>query len=313
MNYLLFLQNIRESAPAFFNYFFIFISEGLVSGLIILPAIVYWCCNKKMGSWMLMNYSGAYFFNQVLKNTACIYRPWIRDSRLHLAPEAVKSATGYSFPSGHTTIAASTLESTAVWQRKRKWVVIVCCVFILLTAFARNWLGAHTPTDVLTAICCSALILLVNMGIVRFVEKHDNLDWLFVLIGIAVSVGCMFYFELKPYPIDLDANGKVLVEPYKMITDCYTGEGLFAGFLIGWLIEKRFIKFNMDVSTKRKVVRGIIGAVTTGLFYLVIMPLILKAFGAGEHIAHLIKYLVVMLWVTCIYPCFVKLAERNAA
>ena len=313
MNYLLFLQNIRESAPSFFNYFFVFISEGLVSGLIILPAIVFWCCDKKMGSWMLLNYSGSYFFNQIIKNTACVYRPWIRDSRLYLAPQAVKSATGYSYPSGHTTIAASVLESTAVWQRKRKWVVVLCTILILLVAFARNWLGAHTPADVLGAICCCSFILSINIFLVREEEKHDNFDWLFVLVGLVLSVGCMFYFELKSYPIDMDANGNVLVEPYKMITDCYTGEGLFAGFLIGWLIEKRLINFRLDVSKKRKIVRGIAGAVSIGLIYLVVMPLILKITGAGAHIGHLIKYLVVMLWITCIYPLIIKLAERNVA
>ncbi len=37
--------------------------------------------------------------------SVCAYRPWIRDVRVLPAGDAIKTATGYSFPSGHTTTA----------------------------------------------------------------------------------------------------------------------------------------------------------------------------------------------------------------
>ena len=40
--------------------------------------------------------------NQVLKIIFCVQRPWILDKRIKASSYALESATGYSFPSGHT-------------------------------------------------------------------------------------------------------------------------------------------------------------------------------------------------------------------
>lgn len=66
--------------------------------------IVYWAVNKKTGTWILLNFAGANLLNGFLKLTACVYRPWIKDARIIPAGDAITTATGYSFPSGHSKI-----------------------------------------------------------------------------------------------------------------------------------------------------------------------------------------------------------------
>ena len=108
IKYLLFLQGLRENAPAWINGALFGISE-IAAGVIPLlaMALVYWCFSKKSGVFMLFSYNLGNGINALLKDSACIYRPWVRDSRVTLAKEVASSATGYSFPSGHATLALS--------------------------------------------------------------------------------------------------------------------------------------------------------------------------------------------------------------
>ncbi|MCR4742581.1 MAG: phosphatase PAP2 family protein [Treponema sp.] len=319
MDYLLFLQNLREACPSFINGFFIFISEGLVSLLIVIPVLVYWCFDKKIGLWFLFNYSAGYFTNQCVKNTACVYRPWIRDSRLHLAKEAVSSATGYSFPSGHTALGTLVLESLAVWKRKNKLLVIICAIGIFLIAFARNWLGAHSQYDVIVSVLLASLVIIINIFIVHAIDgRCDNklgkgqkisLDFLLVMLGLILLTALMFYLNLKNYPIDYDLEGKILADPYDMLTDCYSGAGMLGGFLIGFLLERHFVKFKIDVSKKLLLLRGLVGIVILLLLYLVILPFIFQ--GLGEHLGHILKYFIVFFFITFLYPYFFVLVEKK--
>ena len=93
------------------------LSHFAVSGLILLPALIYWCIDKKKGFFILTATSACLVVNSVIKLTACVYRPWIRDPRITPAGDAIKEATGYSFPSGHTAAAGPMLGGTACLGR----------------------------------------------------------------------------------------------------------------------------------------------------------------------------------------------------
>ena len=69
MEYLFFLQNLRESSPGFINEGILFLSEFMGgTGALAVMALVYWCISKYAGSLMLLNFSSAYMMNQTLKN-----------------------------------------------------------------------------------------------------------------------------------------------------------------------------------------------------------------------------------------------------
>jgi len=313
MDYLYFLQQVRESCPNFVNVLFVILSEYLVAMFLAIPAIVYWCADKQTGKWMLLNYSGCTFVNQIVKNTFCVYRPWIRDPRLYVAKAAAKGATGYSFPSGHTTLTTSIFESLAVYQRKRKWVVILSAVTILFVATARNWLGCHTPVDVITAILLSSCVIVLNIFIVRFAQNNPDKKWILAVVGLVLCVAMILYCQFKKYPIDYDDEGHILADPYKMLTDCYTHVGLLSGFIIGWFIEQKWVNFSDEGTTKQKVIRGVVGAIILGLLYAVIMPAILNCLGDADHLRHFIKYFVIMIYIVLLYPLALKLIDNKRA
>ena len=56
--------------------------------------------------------------------------------------------------------AATLYGGMAVCARKMmRWISVLCVILILLTGFSRNYLGVHTPQDVLVGLTEGALML----------------------------------------------------------------------------------------------------------------------------------------------------------
>ena len=323
MDYLLDLQALRDSCPEALNIILLGISEFITVGGILIAAYIYWCTSKRAGAYILACFSGGYMLNQVIKNTACIYRPWVQDPRIHLADAAAGSATGYSFPSGHTLSATAVYGGAGIYNSKNKPFVAFMALMVILTAFARNWLGAHTLLDVSVAVIEGVLVLIINAMFINWLVKKDESyagspdaekkslknRTILAVLGLLFIIVSIIYIELKPYPMDYDASGNLLVEPYDMITDCYTGAGMFSGFLVGWFVEKRYIDYHLPKEKKQRGYRFVYGALGLILVFLVIAPIITIPFG--EHLSHLIKYFLVFFWVTGGYPALVKWQRKR--
>ena len=187
--YLLFLQNLRAEAPNFINSLLLFISEFAAGSLpVVIIVVFYWCIDKRTGQRMGLCFAGATMVTQLIKNIACVYRPWKQDARLQIAPEAAATATGYSFPSGHATLAASFYGNIAAYLKKySKWWILPCVLLTLLTAFARNWLGAHTPQDVLVGMMIALVVLLLSKHLLNWADGGKNRDWLLAIVGVILS------------------------------------------------------------------------------------------------------------------------------
>lgn len=259
--YLLFLQNLRAEAPNFINSMLLFISEFAAGSLpVVIIVVFYWCIDKRTGQRMGLCFAGATMVTQLIKNIACVYRPWKQDARLQIAPEAAATATGYSFPSGHATLAASFYGNIAAYLKKySKWWILPCVLLTLLTAFARNWLGAHTPQDVLVGMMIALVVLLLSKHLLNWADGSKNRDWLLATIGIILSAAMLIYTSVKPYPMDVLPDGTLLVDPWDMVTDCYKAAGAMMGFCLGWVLERHFVGFDAKGAGKARMIRGVVG------------------------------------------------------
>lgn len=279
INYLLLLQNFREATGNVFTPLFYAISEFVISFWpLAFFALVYWAYDKKTGFWFLLNMAGAYFLNGILKLTACIYRPWIRDSRIVPAGNSLFSATGYSFPSGHSTLAGAFYGSIGVNQwKKRRWISIIAFFFAALTLFSRNYLGVHTPQDVLVGFFSTLLLVFLNIYIAKkmFDEgvaangdgKSNKMRDIYIFIaGILICAAAVIYINVKSYPLDYK-DGVLIVDPEKMKPDTYAGIGFLFGFVIGWFIEKKCIRFEIKQQSKKQLTVAITALAVLYFFY----------------------------------------------
>ena len=247
--------------------------------------------------------------NQVIKLTACIYRPWIRDPRVVPAGDSITSATGYSFPSGHTATAAPQFGGIAFSSgKKHLWIHVLCVLGTMLVAFSRNYLGVHTPQDVFVAICESVLCLIIMRKIFAHLEIHPEKEERFLLAGILFGFSAIAYITFKPYPMTY-VDGKLLVDPQKMMNDGYGDIAFLIAFCAGRWIECRWIQFRPTGIHAAGILLCAIG--------MVIFVLLNNNIGKpldqllGSHWGHFARRMITILYYTALYPLIIKAVMKR--
>lgn len=305
LQYLLFLQNLREATGGVFDEFFNALSKFAVDVLPFLPYIVYWCVNKRLGYRFIATTWIGEVLNGVIKLTACAYRPWIRSDKIVPAGDSKTAATGYSFPSGHTLAATMHYGNTAVWQwNKRKWLSVLCGVLVLLTGFSRNFLGVHTPQDVAVGMT-EGIVLIIVVGIVekRIYDNDKALDIL-TLVGVIVTVGAILYITLKPYPMDY-VDGELLVDPQKMMNDSFKACGGFLGFLIGSYIERHFIRYEIPQGSAALPILACVGFALMFAWKELLAPATIVPL-LGGHWGNMLARGLMVLFAIVIWPLVIR-------
>lgn len=249
IQYLLWLQELRVATGGVFDEFFNALSKFAVDIMPFLPFVVFWCTNKKWGYRFITSWGIGEVVNGIIKLTVCAYRPWIRSELIQPAGDSKVAATGYSFPSGHTTIATLMYGTTISWQKeKRKWLAVLCGVLIALTGFSRNFLGVHTPQDVIVGFLSSVIIIMAVGKAQKRLEGDERKLDILTLAGVAAVVLTLIYILTKPYPMEY-VDGKLLVDPNKMMNDTFKSCGAFLGFLAGSYLDRHYLKYEIPVGS----------------------------------------------------------------
>ena len=305
INILLMLQEFRNGAGSCLVQFMTKMSFiGEMNTVLIIMALIYWCVSKDFGSYLLMGWSGSRVVNGLLKVTACVYRPWIRDARIVPDSDALATATGYSFPSGHSMNAAALYGGGAIRKELGKTLRITLGLIVVLIAFSRNFLGVHTPQDILVGMCSGLLVMWLTVKLLAWIQAHQEKDIVVMCAGIGVSVAVAVFAAVKSYPVDYDAAGKLLVDGTKMANDTYKGVGWCVGFLLGWVLERRYIGFSTDVPMLTRITRLATGLLSYYAVHLILAPLAKNWIpgAAGTIVSCFIE----MFYVVFVFPLCIK-------
>lgn len=282
LDYLIFLQGLRNDWGG--EGFFTLISSIPKSSLTAaIPAILYWCFNKQAGIFLLFNATFGRVINDLLKGTFCVYRPWIKDAEIIPSGDALKEASSFSFPSGHTQFTTAVFGGLAFFYRKvAPLLIIPCGLIVLLVAFSRNFLGMHTPQDVIFAIAYSIGLFFVAEKIFNWMGNDRERKLLFFLGGLATCAIVFLWLYFKPYPEEL-LNGKVIVDPLEARVDAFDALGFGLSFILGWFLEQRFINFKTKISFKDRVWRIIIGFAVLGVIAVILYPIMKVLFSVEAY------------------------------
>ena len=137
-------------------------------------------------------------------------------------------------------------------------------MIILLVALSRNFLGVHTPQDVLVAMLEIFLVIFLAEKIFDIMDFNENFSRVAFIAGVIFLIASTCYFMFKSYPVDY-LNGKIIVETSKAQLDSLDKVGCFAGFLLGVFLENQFVNFKVNVSRQIKIRRAIIGCIVGGV------------------------------------------------
>jgi membrane-associated phospholipid phosphatase len=289
-----------------------FISMFATTYLILLPVFWYWNRDKRNGLYALVSYYFCMLLTPIIKLSACVYRPWIRDGLFLPAGDSIRTATGYSYPSGHTTTAGPLAGGMAVnlWDKKKtRWLSVILVFFVLLTGFSRNYLGVHTPQDVFVAITLSVLCLVVTAVLFEYLEQHpEKEDW-FLLAGFIICWAGILFISVKNYPMDYDAEGKLIVDPQKMMNDGYGDIGKVIGFIIARYVEKKWIRFRPLKNGWVSIVICLLGLVPMVLAKDFLRPAMTA--WLGSHWGKLSFSVIHAFYYIALFPLFLKLIGRR--
>ena len=309
LQFLLMLQNFRNGAGSFLIRPMLIVSDLTTYGSAVLCIVIYWAFSRSLGYWLMTNVVTGFFVNNVIKLTACIYRPWIR-SPLIVPPEsAMESATGYSFPSGHTQISSSFFGSCAVRTGKEHAPVrVVCVLAMLLTGFSRVFLGVHTPQDILVSYGVAALLLWLTWILFNKIEQTPSLLYPVIAAGVIAVIAAIVYFHLKAYPLEY-IDGELIVDPEKMKMDGYASAGVSLGFLAGVLVETRFIRFHTESTVLQRVLRVLLGIPVPLVLLKLVRPFVYKMIGEGA--GHVVVYGIILFYIVALYPALFTAVESK--
>ena len=260
MAFLYLLEKIRM--PGLNELMLLVTRLGEETAFLVLALIFFWCVDKRRGYLiMAVGFMGT-MVNQVLKLACAVPRPWVLDPEFTILEQAREAASGYSFPSGHTSTAVGTFGAIAATE-KRRWFSTVCIALAVLVGFSRMYVGVHTPYDVLVGAAC-ALLLVISFKPIVMGNSEKALHILLAVL-LATGVGYLLYVELYPFPADFDAHNLT-----SATNNAYTMIGCLAGMLVVYFGEKKWVNFSTQGAWCVQIIKvalglGLVLAVKAGL------------------------------------------------
>ncbi len=241
--------------------------------IVAILAGLYWCVDKikskRLAWFVLFNFVG----NGMIKNLIQMPRPF--DLGV-VKPIRVETATSFSFPSGHTQTATSFWSGAMLVLRTKGMYVMGSCI-ILLTALSRVYLGVHWPMDVLGGIFFGVIFtLLAN----KLLGDKGEIKPAHV-IGVSIVV--------------------LLVMIFKVDADLYKGAAALWGMTCGAYIEQKYIQFEAVQNWRIQLKKILIGFGGLVLIYLILSKVL-----PAVKIVKMIKYALLLLWITAGAPFIFK-------
>ena len=297
LSILQFFQGMRS--PILNIIFLIFTISTELPVIVAFTAYMYWCLNKKTGQKILFSLIGNITLNTGIKEFVKAPRPIGIEG---LESLRVSTATGYSFPSGHTQTATSFWISLMLIFKKT-WIVILGIVMFLGVGVSRLYLAVHWPIDVICGWIFGIIFTLLLCKIFDYVSETKKY-WFLVLILVPFIVG-IFIVDSQEYT-------KIF--------------GLLTGYVLGYIVEDKYIKFKTEYQIKgkinfsknnrnnsysrdkikRDISRFLIGIITLGGLYIG-----LKYIMPDEVIFNYIRYTVVVFYAIAGVPTIFKLLKLN--
>jgi len=246
---------------------------------------VYWNVSKKEGFLLTYLFIISVWLNSLLKVAFHTQRPF--QALEEITGKRVHTATGYSFPSGHTQ-GATTMFTTLALQIKKPWFWVLAMVLSVLVAISRVYLGVHWPVDVLFGFILGLIIpLILYAFLAKTFENNKKFYKVLYLTLIVIYFFAIVLLILNNFILDnnMDYSG------YFKLT------GVATGAIAGFLFEESKFPYKIEANSGIKFLRYVIGISTT----IGIMLGLKVLFPEGELFDYT-RYILVGAWISGLYP-----------
>lgn len=244
------LNKIREVITPFFDLLFSLLTNlGGQEVLILSIIVIYFVLSKKDGQKIAYTIFLSLLINNAIKVVIDRIRPFNHPKATYTVNEStLESASGMSFPSGHSQNSSVTYFSIAN-NYKKKYLWIIGSVLVTIVGLSRIFLGVHYPTDVIAGIILG--LIFTFLGFKIYDKYATNLKSKVILLLITSAVFLPFIFI---YYNKVNTN----YEGYK---DLYTIYAFYLGYVGAVYLEGKFVDFNEDEPLKIRIIRAVIATV----------------------------------------------------
>lgn len=308
MDFLRLLEGLR--VPALDAFFGALTYCGSEIAFMVVAFVLFWCVDKRVGYYAFFAGLFGTIGNQFLKIVCRVPRPWVLDPDFTIVESARAAATGYSFPSGHTQNAVGTFGAAGIMTR-RKWVRAVCIALVVLVPFSRMYLGVHTPADVGVGFLMAAAFLAALYPAFRSERAMEKTaPWL--IVGALAFAG-VFLGYVSGIRADFPAGSEDASNLASAVKNAWTLLGAVAGLLPMYLIEKKYVRFEVSAVWYAQIIK-----VALGLGLAMAVRTLLKAPLRAllpQGPADAVRYFVLVLFAGCVWPLtfrfFSKMGKRS--
>ena len=278
------LQTIQSFKNPFLDVFFQAITiTAEETFFIVIAAWFLWCYNKRAGYRIGFAFLTSTILNPFLKSIFQFNRPigveGVESMRTH-------TATGSSFPSGHTQGATSFWVGVMLFFKKR-WVWVLSITMFLLVGFSRLYLGVHWLTDILGGFIFAIVWVVFVTFVFDFSRKRNTFLYIWLILVPFVIAYLMPFF-----------TGNATSDDHSLIVSL----GSSIGFLLGFMFEEKYIHFDVKSKFYQHIIKLVIGIAITFLIkegFKFILPF-------NPRIADLIRYVCLGFWLTGAAPLVFK-------
>lgn len=243
--------------------------------------LILWCINKKLGYVIGFSYLTSWIVNFSLKEVFHVPRPFVLDKKI--IPIRPETATGFSFPSGHTQSISSISTSFGI-SFKKWWLYICAAVLIILVAGSRLYLGVHTLLDVSVGALVGIVWSFAASMLFSYAEVSNHRSLLLLML-IPMILGMIFIHT----------------------NDYYKIAGTFTSFIIGYFLDYYYIHYETKCHPFQQVIKFIVG-----MTVLLAIKFIVKELLDDSLFTNYLRYSVVGFWITVAAPLlFNKLFKKR--
>lgn len=274
------LEGMRTS---FLNVLFESITLLGEETLIILLVVALWfAVDKKLAQQVFFVTATSLSVNGIIKNFAQVPRPFTKG----ISCVRVDTATGYSFPSGHTQ-GFATWSSFFAIKVKKIWLSVLVGVLITLVAVSRLYLGAHYPSDVIVAVVLG--VSLSAFGNYLFGKVKDTKKLYLGTFLIMTPFIAYFLYVADP-----------------LFADLFKTFGMIGGMVVVSFLDEKTEPLSYEVAWWKKVIRIVLGVVIAVALKEVIKRMNVFEVMPISLFIDAIRYFVVVMAVGVLCPLLFK-------
>ena len=230
------LKMLQEMRTPLLNKFFSLMTmfgEELI--VVVILAVIYYVFNKNYARKLFYVIIVSMGINGLIKNIVMMPRPFVFGEINCIKPE---TATGYSFPSGHTQN-VSTWSTMFIKKSKRVFTKILLVLLMLIVGYSRLYLGAHYPSDVVAGI---AFGVIISLALSKIYNRVENKQKLFLFTVIAFALFAVIFY----------------IKGNQMFRDYFKIFGMQIGFWCATTFEEKYIQLSCEGMLVKRILRALI-------------------------------------------------------